>query len=157
MLTGRRCWAADSQGRIEVFDVAAGKLHGAMQPCGGSIRALALQPDDQLLASVGLDRYLRLHSTQTRKTVTKVYLKQQLTGTPSLDLHMASLRRSHAIVRAKSLMIVLAPSAGVVLQACDDAGSTPTAGHVTCPVIPKRQAGLGHVDADTRPKAKKQK
>lgn len=80
VLTGSRCWAADSQGRIEVFDVAAGKLHGAMQPCGGSIRALALQPGAHLLASVGLDRYLRLHNTETRKTVTKIYLKQQLTG-----------------------------------------------------------------------------
>lgn len=89
VLAGRRCWAADSQGRIEVFDVAAGKLHGAMQPCGGSIRALALQPHGQLLASVGLDRYLRLHSTESRKTVSKVYLKQQLTGRPSLDMHMA--------------------------------------------------------------------
>ena len=58
----------------------AGKLHGAMQPCGGSIRGLALQSDGPLLASVGLDRYLRLHNTATRKTVHKVYLKQQLTG-----------------------------------------------------------------------------
>ena len=71
-----------------MFDVAAGKLHGAMQPCGGSIRALALQPHGQLLASVGLDRYLRLHSTQTRKTISKVYLKQQLTGRPLLGMQV---------------------------------------------------------------------
>jgi hypothetical protein len=44
------------------------------------VRAIALDPEQPLIASVGLDRFLRLHHTQTRKLCAKVYLKQQLTG-----------------------------------------------------------------------------
>jgi ribosome biogenesis protein NSA1 len=65
---------------MEVWDLKAGKLQGALKGAGGSIRALALHPTQPLLASVGLDRYLRVHSTSSRNSVMKVYLKQQLTG-----------------------------------------------------------------------------
>ena len=54
--------------------------------CAGSVRALALHPGRPILASVGLDRFLRLHDTSTRALLAKVYLKQQLTGgCPSLS------------------------------------------------------------------------
>ena len=46
----------------------------------GSLRALAVHPQLPILASVGLDRFLRLHDTRTRQPLAKVYLKQQLTG-----------------------------------------------------------------------------
>ena len=65
---------------MEVWDLKAAKLQGALKGAGGSIRALALHPREPLLASVGLDRYLRVHSTNIRSSVMKVYLKQQLTG-----------------------------------------------------------------------------
>lgn len=44
----------------------------------GSVRALALHPALPLLASVGLDRHLRLHSTTSRACLAKLYLKTQL-------------------------------------------------------------------------------
>lgn len=44
------------------------------------MRALALYPaEEPLIASAGLDRFLRLHNTTTKASAGRVYLKQQLT------------------------------------------------------------------------------
>lgn len=77
---GNRVWAATAGGQIEVLDLTAGKMSGALKGPSGSVRALALHPTEPLLASVSLDRYLRVHNTSTRKQVASVYLKQHLTG-----------------------------------------------------------------------------
>ena len=55
-------------------------MSGAVKGSTGSVRALDLHPTEPLLASVGLDRHLRLHNTATRKQVASVYLKQHLMG-----------------------------------------------------------------------------
>ena len=39
------------------------------------MRAVAVHPEAAVVASVGLDRYLRLHSTHTRQLLAKVYCK----------------------------------------------------------------------------------
>lgn len=54
--------------------------HPPACPPAGSVRALAVHPGRPLIASVGLDRFLRVHDTRTRQPVCKVYLKSQLTG-----------------------------------------------------------------------------
>lgn len=105
---GARVWAANGSGLIEGLDLKAGKMcGGAMKGPTGSIRALALHPahltrvsgsDEEdgegdaggrnasgvdcsmLLASAGLDRFARIHSTHSRAVLAKSYLKQQLTG-----------------------------------------------------------------------------
>ncbi len=46
----------------------------------GSARALAVHPGGEVLASVCLDRYLRLHSCSTRQLLAKVYCKTLPTG-----------------------------------------------------------------------------
>jgi hypothetical protein len=46
----------------------------------GSVRSLAVNPQAPVLASVGLDRYLRLHSVHSRQLLAKVYLKTLPTG-----------------------------------------------------------------------------
>lgn len=51
----------------------------------GSARALAVHPGGEVLASVCLDRYLRLHSCATRQLLAKVYCKTLPTG----ELHCA--------------------------------------------------------------------
>lgn len=84
---GLRCWAANGKGGMQVLDLAGGKLQGALKGAAGCVRALALHPDLPLLASVGLDRFLRVHNTATRKLLAKVYLKQQLTGGCPAILH----------------------------------------------------------------------
>jgi ribosome biogenesis protein NSA1 len=71
---------ATAAGQIELFDLKAGKMSGALKGSTGSVRALIPHPELPLIASAGLDRYLRLHDTSTRKQVAAVYLKQHLTG-----------------------------------------------------------------------------
>lgn len=78
--SGGRVWAANGQGYVEVLELAASRMHGAMKGAGGSIRSLSLHPEEPLVAAVGLDRYMRVFSTTTRKQLCKTYLKQQLTG-----------------------------------------------------------------------------
>lgn len=77
---GDRVWASNGLGQLEVWDLRAGKLQGAIKGAGGSIRTLQLHPNQPLLASAGIDRFVRVHSSQTRQQLARVYLKQQLTG-----------------------------------------------------------------------------
>ena len=86
---GSRCWVANGIGQLEVYDFRAGKFDGGIKGIAGSLRALALHPDSSsgtaggtgsTIASAGLDRFLRVHDTTSRRSVGKVYLKTQLTG-----------------------------------------------------------------------------
>ncbi|KAF5835052.1 hypothetical protein DUNSADRAFT_7996 [Dunaliella salina] len=93
---GQRVWAANGLGRIEGVDMRARAMRGCLKGPAGSIRALALHPRPSpscpsassslldgppLMASAGLDRFLRVHSTSAgQQALGKVYLKQQLTG-----------------------------------------------------------------------------
>lgn len=54
------------------------KSGGFSGSVSGSVRSLAVHPTEPLLASVGLDRFLRIHDTQTRQLQAKVFLKQQM-------------------------------------------------------------------------------
>lgn len=73
-------WVANAAGQLEALDLGAGRVAGALKGSAGSVRALALHPSEPVLASVGLDRFLRVHSTASRKQLAAVYLKQHLTG-----------------------------------------------------------------------------
>ncbi len=80
LVAGKRVWVANAAGKVEVLDLQAGKMDGAVKGAIGSVRSLALHPTEPLLASVGLDRFVRVHSTTSRKQLCAVYLKQQLNG-----------------------------------------------------------------------------
>ncbi len=70
-----------------------------MKGAAGSVRSLALHPDASahpLLASVSLDRFLRVHDTNTRASVCKVYCKQQLTGVVWLPPSVGAAAGWHA-------------------------------------------------------------
>ena len=73
-------WVANAAGQLEVLDLETGKMAGALKGPAGSVRALALHPSEPVLASVGLDRFLRMHSIASRSQLAAVYLKQHLTG-----------------------------------------------------------------------------
>lgn len=74
-------WAANGMGSIQLLDLTTHKLMDALKGAGGSVRSLALHPGGEpLIASAGLDRFLRIHSTATKASAGRVYLKQQLTG-----------------------------------------------------------------------------
>ena len=92
-LDGRRWWVGDSGGNLQVYDVRAGKFDGAIKGIGGAVRDIDIR--DNYIASVGLDRFVRLNSMSSRASLAKVYVKSQLTGVcllmskPVEDEHVA--------------------------------------------------------------------
>jgi len=63
------------------FDTRTGKLLGSFKgKCSGSIRSIARHPELPVVASCGLDRYLRIWNTKTRELLAAAFLKQQLTS-----------------------------------------------------------------------------
>lgn len=80
--TGSRVWASNGTGHIEALDLSTKRMQGSIKGAAGSVRSLAAHPDSSqpLLAVAGLDRFVRVHSTETRAGLGKVYCKQQLTG-----------------------------------------------------------------------------
>lgn len=77
---GEACWAADSTGRIQLLDARTQKPQSSLKGHGGAVRSISLHPSRPLLASVGLDRHLRIHDTRTRECLTRLYMKQILTA-----------------------------------------------------------------------------
>ncbi|GIL64058.1 hypothetical protein Vafri_18038, partial [Volvox africanus] len=81
---GSRVWAGNGRGQVEALDMRQApsrvSMGHALKGSAGSIRSLSLHPSQPLIASVSLDRHLRVHSTTNRQLLTKVYLKQALTG-----------------------------------------------------------------------------
>jgi ribosome biogenesis protein NSA1 len=75
---GNRVWAANGQGDIRALDLRTRTLQEALKGPAGSVSALALHPSEPYIASVGLDRYVRVHNTRTRALAAKVYLKQHI-------------------------------------------------------------------------------
>ncbi|KAL8253632.1 hypothetical protein R6Q59_031853 [Mikania micrantha] len=60
---------------------ASGKLLGCfLGKCSGSIRSIARHPDLPVIASCGLDSYLRLWDIKSRQLLSTVFLKQHLTN-----------------------------------------------------------------------------
>ena len=55
-------------------------VQGILKGVSGSIRCLALHPEEPLLASVGLDRFLRVHHVTSLKPKMKMYLRNQMTS-----------------------------------------------------------------------------
>lgn len=70
---------------------ACHRLMDVLKGSGGSVRGLALHPEAPILASAGLDRWLRVYHTGTKKQLTKVYLKQHLTGVAWCPMSTATL------------------------------------------------------------------
>ncbi|PIC30807.1 hypothetical protein B9Z55_021925 [Caenorhabditis nigoni] len=71
--------AANSIGEMGLFDLRS-KVHPMCKFKGqaGSIRSIAGHPTMPLAASVGIDRFLRVHDLQTRKLIHKIYCKTRL-------------------------------------------------------------------------------
>eukprot|EP00948_MAST-09A_sp_MAST-9A-sp1_P003382 g3382.t1 len=69
----------DTEGCIRRVNLNTWQLEGTYKGSGGSIRQLTEHPSRPWLASVSLDRTLRIHHTSTRRLLHKVYLNQRLT------------------------------------------------------------------------------
>jgi WD40 repeat protein len=79
-MCGNRWWVGDASGNLQVFDVRAGKYAGAIKGFGGSVRSLDIQHTESLIASAGLDRFVRVNALRSRSSLVKLYATSQLTA-----------------------------------------------------------------------------
>lgn len=76
---GNSVYVGTGGGDLACFDMRTGKLVGGFKgKCAGSIRSVVRHPVLPMIASCGLDRYLRIHHTKTRQILASLFLKQQL-------------------------------------------------------------------------------
>lgn len=68
----------NTQGQMAVLDLRKGLVRGGLKGLAGGVRALQCHPSQPLVASCGLDRFLRIHSLEDRTLQNKVYLKSRL-------------------------------------------------------------------------------
>lgn len=68
----------NSRGRVALLDVRRKGMVHVFKGVAGSIRAVCCHPTLPLVASCGLDRFLRVHDLNTRLLQTKLYLKSRL-------------------------------------------------------------------------------
>ncbi|XP_066507485.1 WD repeat-containing protein 74 [Hoplias malabaricus] len=73
-----RVAVGNTHGHIGILDLRKGLVRGCLKGVSGSVRALQCHSSSPLIASCGLDRFLRIHNTEDRSTVHKVYLKSRL-------------------------------------------------------------------------------
>ncbi|KAL1826180.1 uncharacterized protein LOC108211024 [Daucus carota subsp. sativus] len=80
-LNGRTVYVGNGSGDLASYDIRTGKLLGRFSgKCSGSIKSVARHPELPVIASCGLDRYLRFWDTESRQLLSAVFLKQHLTS-----------------------------------------------------------------------------
>ncbi|GAB4860477.1 hypothetical protein Ancab_035636 [Ancistrocladus abbreviatus] len=80
-LDGYTIYCGNGSGDIGSIDIRTGKLLGCfLGKCSGSIRSIVRHPRLPVIASCGLDSYLRLWDIKSRQLLTAVFLKQHLTN-----------------------------------------------------------------------------
>ncbi|XP_057786004.1 uncharacterized protein LOC131003514 isoform X2 [Salvia miltiorrhiza] len=89
-IDGNTIYIGNGSGDLASFDIRTGKLLGCfLGKCSGSIRSIARHPELPVIASCGLDSYLRIWDIQSRQLLSAVFLKQHLT-TVVFDSHFRS-------------------------------------------------------------------
>ncbi|KAG4185659.1 hypothetical protein ERO13_A09G246200v2 [Gossypium hirsutum] len=79
-LDGHTVYIGNGSGDLASVDIRTGKLLGCfLGKCSGSIRSIARHPELPVIASCGLDSYLRIWDIGTRQLLSSVFLKQHLT------------------------------------------------------------------------------
>ncbi|XP_048854051.1 WD repeat-containing protein 74 [Brienomyrus brachyistius] len=68
----------NTQGQLAMIDLRKGLVRGCLKGLAGGVRELQCHPSLPLVASCGLDRFLRIHSLDDRSLQHKVYLKSRL-------------------------------------------------------------------------------
>ncbi|CAH2034298.1 unnamed protein product, partial [Thlaspi arvense] len=78
---GHTVYVGNASADLAAYDIRTGKLLGNfLGKCSGSIRSVVRHPHHPVIASCGLDRYLRVYDVKTRQLISAVFLKQHLTG-----------------------------------------------------------------------------
>lgn len=65
-------------GQVAVLDLRKGAVRSVLKGATGGVRALQVDASGRLVASCGLDRFLRVHRLHDRTLTHKVYLKSRL-------------------------------------------------------------------------------
>lgn len=80
-LDGYTIHFGNGSGDLASVDIRTGKLLGSfIGKCSGCIKSIARHPELPLIASCGLDCYLRFWDIKTRQLLSAVFLKQHLTN-----------------------------------------------------------------------------
>ena len=93
--------AGTSRGLLAQFDIASGAKRGALKGATGAVRCLAQHPSLPLVAVTGLDRHVRVFSTETRLQLTALYTKQQGSSIV-FDVHSAVKLSAAAVASAEA-------------------------------------------------------
>lgn len=76
---GNTVYVGTGSGDLACFDMRTGQNVGGFKgKIAGSVRSVVRHPTLPLVASCGLDRYLRIHHAKTRQLLAMLFLKQQL-------------------------------------------------------------------------------
>ncbi|KAG9475510.1 hypothetical protein GDO78_003747 [Eleutherodactylus coqui] len=75
---GRSVVVGNSHGNMGVIDLRKGRLLCVLKGSAGSVRSIQCHSSMPVVASCGLDRFMRLHSLTDKKLLHKVYLKSRL-------------------------------------------------------------------------------
>uniref|UniRef100_A0A8C7UFV4 WD repeat-containing protein 74 n=1 Tax=Oncorhynchus mykiss TaxID=8022 RepID=A0A8C7UFV4_ONCMY len=68
----------NTHGELAILDLRKGLVRGCLKGLAGGVRGLQCHPSLPLVATCGLDRFLRVHSLEDRSLQHKVYLKSRL-------------------------------------------------------------------------------
>ena len=68
----------NTHGQIALLDLRKGLVRGCLKGQAGGVRWLQCHPSQPVVASCGLDRFLRIHGLEDRRLQHKVYLKSRL-------------------------------------------------------------------------------
>jgi hypothetical protein len=75
-----RLWVGTARGLLRCVDLRAKRVEGVLKGPTGGVRGVAVHPTQRLVASVGLDGWVRVHHAETRALLGSAYAKQPLTG-----------------------------------------------------------------------------
>ncbi|XP_060194782.1 uncharacterized protein LOC132623984 [Lycium barbarum] len=78
---GHTIYIGNGSGDLASFDIRTGKLLGSfLGKCSGSIKSIVRHPELPVIASCGLDSYLRIWDVKSRQLLSAVFLKQHLSS-----------------------------------------------------------------------------
>jgi len=75
---GKIVVCGDSVGNLYQVDARTGKLVANYKGFVGSVKSVKYHPSLPFIGSVGLDRFLRVHQSSTRKLAHRLYIKQRM-------------------------------------------------------------------------------
>ncbi|GMJ14004.1 hypothetical protein like AT1G29320 [Hibiscus trionum] len=102
---GHTIYIGNGSGDLASVDIRTGKLLGCfLGKCSGSIRSIARHPELPVIASCGLDSYLRIWDIGTRQLLSSVFLKQHLTKVV-FDTNFTEEEVKHNVVECDALTI----------------------------------------------------